>query len=287
MKKLFIIVLMSVAFMACTNSIKQQEELKVFIGADMEGISGLVNSREECSSSGKDYEMFRRIMTEEVNAAIIGALKAGATEVVVRDGHGSGRNILPDLLHTDAKLVRAWSGGPKSMMEGIDESFDAVVFIGYHAKAGTPNGIIAHTMSGNVIDVSINGVSLPEAGINALIAGNFNVPVVFLSGDKAICDQAKEILGDISTYAVKVGIVAAELGVHPKVAQKNITSAVFEACSNIEKYKPYNLKPPYKLHLKVRRERELYPGAEKIGEGEFIYTSDNIMDVVEAFENML
>lgn len=287
MKNLFIITLMLVAFMACTNSVKQQEETKVFIGADMEGIAGVVSSRDECSSSGADYEMFREIMTEEVNAAIIGAIKAGATEVVVRDGHGSGRNILPTLLHPEAKLVRSWSGGTKSMMEGIDESFDAVVFIGYHAKAGTPNGIIAHTMSGNVIDVSINGISLPEAGINALIAGHFNVPVVFLAGDKAICDQAKEIFGDISTYAVKEGIGKAEVGVHPKVARKNISNAVFEACSNIETYKPFILKAPFKLHLKVKRERELYPGAEKISEGEFIYSSDKIMDVIEAFNKMI
>ncbi|KPK95893.1 hypothetical protein AMJ80_03095, partial [bacterium SM23_31] len=168
----------------------------------MEGISSVVTSR-EYSSSGEDYEYFRRIMTLETNAAIEGAIAAGAAEIVVRDGHGSARNILPGLLDRNAKLLRGWADSPKSMMEGIDETFDAVVFVGYHAKAGTPDAIIAHTMSGNVVDVSINGVSLPEAGINGLIAGHFNVPVVFLSGDKAICGQAKGLFGEVETYAVK------------------------------------------------------------------------------------
>lgn len=136
---------------------------KVFISVDMEGITGVVNW-EDVSRTGKDYDYFRRIMTLETNAAIEGALAAGATEIVVRDSHGSARNILPDLLNENARLLRDWSGGPLVMMEGIDESFHAVMFIGYHAKAGTPDALLDHTSSGNVTDVSINGVSLPEAG---------------------------------------------------------------------------------------------------------------------------
>ncbi len=204
------------------------EALKVFISVDMEGIAGVVTSS-ECGASGPDYDYFRRIMTEETNAAIRAALDAGATEIVVRDGHGSARNILPGLLHEKAKLVRGWSGGPLGMVEGIDESFDALLFIGNHAKAGTPNGIIAHTMSGNVIDLTINGTSLPEAGLNALIAGHFDVPVIFLSGDLAIADQARGLFGDIETVAVKDGIGRAELGKHPLVAQEEIYEGVSRA----------------------------------------------------------
>ncbi|MBM3789639.1 MAG: hypothetical protein FJW35_04710, partial [Acidobacteria bacterium] len=163
-------------------------KLKVFISVDMEGITGVVNW-EEVSRTGKDYDYFRRIMTQETNAAIEGALAAGASEIVVRDSHGSARNILPDLLHRSAMLLRDWSGGPKSMMEGIDETFDAVLFVGYHAKAGTADALLEHTMTGTITDVSINGVSLPEAGINALIAGHYNVPVAFAAGDEALCQQ--------------------------------------------------------------------------------------------------
>ena len=146
-------------------------------------------------------------MTKEANAAIEGALEAGATEILVRDSHGSARNILPEMLNKNAKLLRDWSGGFKSMMEGIDNTYDAVIFVGYHAKAGTPNALLEHTMSSkNITDVSINEISLPEAGINALIAGYYNVPVAFLSGDLPICEQVKELFGEIETVAVKEGI---------------------------------------------------------------------------------
>ena len=151
---LILLVISSLAFSKSSNG------LKVFISVDMEGITGVVNW-EEVSRDGKDYDCFRRIMTKETNAAIEGALAAGATDILVRDSHGSARNILPDLLNKNAKLLRDWSGGFMSMMEGIDKSFDAVIFIGYHAKAGTPNALLEHTMTGNVLDISINGVSLP------------------------------------------------------------------------------------------------------------------------------
>lgn len=284
MKRVFILALL-LFFAFSPDSGQNLQDLKVFIGVDMEGIAGVVTSK-ECSSSGEDYEYFRRIMTLETNAAIEGAMAAGATDILVRDSHGSGRNIFPEMLDRNAKLLRAWSGGPKSMMEGIDETFDAVVFIGYHAKAGTPNGIIAHTMSGNVIDVSINDVSLPEAGINALIAGNYDVPVVFLSGDRAICDQAIGLFGEVETYAVKEGIGRAELGVHPEVAREKIRAGVTKALLNLDKYKPYKLNPPYTMVLKVREERPEYPGAKKIGEGEFTYASNDIMDIMLAFSEM-
>src|SRR6185503_19512483 len=104
------------------------------------------------------------------NAAIAGAFRAGATEVLVRDSHGSKQNLLPNDVDPRAKLLRGASLGPKNMMEGIDASFHAAVFVGYHAKAGTPNAILEHTSNGNVIDFSVNGVSLPEGGYNALVA---------------------------------------------------------------------------------------------------------------------
>ena len=108
------------------------------------------------------------------------------------------------------------------MVEGIDESFDALVFVGYHARAGTPDAIIDHTMSGNVTDFAMNGVSLPEAGINALIAGLYGVPVVFVAGDQAVCDQVTELFGSVGTVAVKQGIGAASEGLHPDVANSRI-----------------------------------------------------------------
>ncbi len=263
------------------------EGLKVFISVDMEGISGVVTS-EECSSSGRDYGLFRRIMTEDTNAAVEGAFKAGATEVWVRDSHGSARNILPDLLDRRAILVRDWSGGHKSMMEGIDETFDAVIFIGYHARAGTPDAIIEHTMSGVVTDSTVNGVSLPEAGWNALIAGHYNVPVVFVSGDRAICGQVKDMFGEVETVAVKDAIGAAAVCLHPLEAQDKISEGVEKALKQLDRYQAYKFSPPYTLVLKLKTEKQVYngsfyPGAERTGDWELTFRSDDIMEIVKAF----
>lgn len=267
---------------------QEENGLKIFISVDMEGITGVVTS-EECSRSGKDYDYFRKIMTRETNAAVEGALSAGATEIWVRDSHGSARNILPDLLHKKAKLLRDWSGGPKGMMDGLDETFDAVLFIGYHAKAGTPDAIIEHTMTGSVSDFSVNGVSLPEAGINALIAGFYNVPIVFVAGDQAICDQAKSLLGGVETVAVKKGIGAGALSLHPEVAHDRIRKGVKNALQNLNKHKAYKLNPPFVMVLKFKNEKKVYsgsfyPGAKRTGDWELTFQSDSIMAVITAFE---
>ena len=261
--------------------------LKVFISVDMEGITGVVHW-EEVSRTGKDYDYFRKVMTKETNAAVEGALAAGATDILVRDSHGSARNILPELLHTEAKLLRDWSGEHLSMMEGIDNKFDAVIFIGYHAKAGTPNALLEHTMSGSVTDVSINGVSLPEAGINALIAGLYDVPVVFLAGDLAICEQAKAMFGELETVAVKKGIGSAALNIHPDKAREKIREGVKKALLNLNRYRPYKLKPPYTMVLKLKQEelvfkKSYYPGGERTGDWELTYKSKDLMEVIKAF----
>lgn len=289
MKKalLSICILLVISSLALSQSGK---ELKVFISVDMEGITGVVHW-EEVSRNGKDYDYFREIMTKETNAAIEGALAAGAKDILVRDSHGSARNILPELLHKEAKLLRDWSGGFKSMMEGIDESFDAVIFIGYHAKAGTPDALLEHTMSGNITDVSINGVSLPEAGINALIAGYYDVPVVFLSGDKAICQQVKQLFGEIETVAVKKGIGKAALNLHPEVAREKIREGVKNALLDTKKFKPYKLKSPYTMVLKLKQEepvhqKSFYPGAKRTGDWELTYKSNDLMEVIKAFQWM-
>ena len=264
-----------------------QEDLKVFISVDMEGISGVVTSI-ECSNSGPDYGYFRRIMSHEANAAVLGAFDAGATEVVVRDSHGSARNILPDLLDPRAKLIRDWSGGPGGMMEGIDASFDAVVFVGYHARAGTPDAIIDHTSSGNVTDFAINGQSLPEAGYNALLAGHWGVPVVFVAGDQAVVNQVQELFGEVGTFATKQGIGAASKGLHPEVAQEGIRAGVAEAVRNRGRSRPFTMTKPYTLVLKMKSEASVYngsyfPGARRTGDWELTFTDDDIYRVMYAF----
>ena len=261
--------------------------LKVFISVDMEGVAGVVHW-DETSQPGPDYAYFRRLMSVEANAAVLGAFDAGATEVVVRDSHGSARNILPDLLDPRARLIRDWSGGPKVMMEGIDETFHAVVFIGYHARAGTPNAILDHTSTGNVVDFAINGQSLPEAGYNALIAGKYGVPVVFVAGDEAICLQVKDLFGDIPTVATKRGIGEATDGLHPETAAGLIRTGVAEALRQRDRMRPFTMTPPYTLVLKLKNEASVhagsfFPGARRTGDWEITFTADDILEVMYAF----
>ena len=270
---------------------QSEKEMKVFISVDMEGITGVVNW-EDVSRDGKDYDYFRAIMTKEANAAVEGALAAGATDILVRDSHASARNILPEMLNKNAKLLRDWSGGFKGMMEGVEETFDAVIFIGYHAKAGTPNALLEHTMRGYITDVSINGISMPEAGINALIAGYYNVPVVFLSGDLAICKQAKKLLGEIKTVAVKEGIGNSALNIHPEAARGKIREGVKKALINRSKFRPYKLVPPYTLVLKLKQDEliqknSFYPGAERTGDWELTYRNNDLLEIFKALVWML
>jgi D-amino peptidase len=264
----------------------QARGLKVFISVDMEGLTGVVAGN-EVNPSGPDYGHFRAIMAAEANAAIEGAARAGATEFLVRDSHGNKTNLLPGDLSPRAQLLRGASTGPKNMMEGIDGSFAAAIFIGYHAKAGTPNAVLAHTSNGNVIDFEINGVSLPEAGYNALVAGLHDVPVVFVAGDKAFVDQARGLFGQVEAVTTKAEIGGGAISsLSPATAQKLITEGVERAVRGRERFKPYKLTPPYAMVLKVRTEKPLYRGAERPRPGESLFRHADLLEVLNAFNAM-
>ena len=287
MKKILaIIAAVMLAATLATAGQQPAKKLKVFISVDMEGVSGLINW-DETAQGGPDYPLFRKLMTAEANAAIAGALEAGATEIVVRDAHDSARNILPDELRPEARLIREWNG-PLSMMEGLDKTFDAVVFIGYHARAGTPDAVLKHTMSLSLFDVILNGVRLPEAGWNAAIAGYFDVPVVFLSGDTAICKQVREIVGNVETVAVKDGLGKAASMIHPAKAQDMIQKGVAAALRNLKAYKPFKPSPPYKLEVvftdeNLAQRASWVPGAVRTGERSVAFASGDFMDIVKYF----
>ncbi len=286
MKKIFFGILVLFILSFSLQATDTQKGLKVFISVDMEGVSGVINW-EDVSRNGKDYDLFRKLMTQETNAAIEGALDAGATEILVRDSHGSARNILPDLLRQEAILLRDWSGGPMSMMEGIDETFDAVIFIGYHAREGTPDAVLKHTMTGQ-IDVFINGKNMPEAGINGAAAGYFGVPVVMVTGDAAIVKQCRDIFGDIEGVAVKESIGTAAKMIHPNKAQQLIRQKTKEALSNLSKYKPLKLQTPITMEIVYKDEIEAhraswFPGAKKTGERSVSYTHEDYIEILKFF----
>ena len=244
----------SLAFFAILSAAQQKPSpkppLKVFISVDMEGISGIVHG-DQTTSGTAEYAAGRKWMAQDVNAAVEGTLEAGATEVVVNDSHGSMRNIDPDDLHPRAILI---SGSPKplSMMQGIDASFAVCLLIGYHAKAGTEDAILDHTISGSVVRaIRVNGAELPELGLNAAIAGYYGVPVVLVSGDTAVCRQAGEVLGkDVVTIAVKeaYGRLAAKL-VPMGEARRLIKAGVKDALGKLGRVKPFKIAPPYNFEL--------------------------------------
>jgi len=176
--------------LALTRPVTAQPKLKVYISADMEGIAGVVTG-DQLAPQGFEYERFRGFMTNEVLAAIEGARAAGATELLVSDSHGNGENLLIERFPKDVQIVRSWPR-PLAMMQGIDASFDAVLFVGYHASTTNPEGVRAHTMSSaHLADLRLNGVSVPEAGLNAAIAGHFRVPVAMITGDDAAVKETQ------------------------------------------------------------------------------------------------
>jgi D-amino peptidase len=285
MKALAALLTFAAIALATPVAAQQTPPVKVFISVDMEGLAGVV-SGSDVSANGRDYAHFRTIMAGETNAAIEGAFAAGATYVLVRDSHGAKQNLLPGDLDPRAHLLRGVSTGPKNMMEGIDSTFAAVVFIGYHAKAGTPNAILEHTSTGNVVDFTVNGVSLPEAGYNALVAGLYGVPVVLVAGDRAVVEQVRGLVGPITGVAVKGEIADASLGMSPEAARNAIRAGAEQAVRDRARARPYVLPGPYTMVLKVKQERPLYAGARKTGPAEFTFTSASLLDILDAFNAM-
>src|SRR6516162_5688797 len=261
----------------------QMEKRKVYISADMEGIGGVSTWDVQASAKGREYEQFRRLMTQEVNAAIQGAFDAGATEVLVSDSHGDAQNIDVELLDRRANLIRAWPR-PLGMMQGIDSSFAAVIFIGYHAREGRANAVLAHTMEGDEV-IKLNGVEVPEAGFNAAIAGDFGVPVVFLSGDQTIAQEARDLLGPIETAAVKhaIGFNAAEM-MPPEESQRLIREGVKRGVERRTEIKPYKISHPVKLEIRfnetVIAELASYlPGVERPSGNTIVFTGRDMTEV--------
>jgi D-amino peptidase len=223
--------------------------MKILIAADMEGITG-VTTWDQVTPGHAEYTRFRKLMTEDINAAIRGAYDAGATEVVVADGHWNGSNILVEELDRRARL-NSGSPSPLSMMQGIDESVDAVLFIGYHARNGSENAILDHTWSSRTVaNVWLNDLLTGEYGLNAALAGHFGVPIIMASGDQTACKQISEQLGDIETAVVKQasGRFAAEC-LSPEASQEIIYTATNRA---VERLSENDVPEPFVLGTPVR-----------------------------------
>lgn len=268
--------------MLCPRFWQKGVTVKVLISADMEGTCGIVSwvqvmPPEVIGSSGVsstvEYERARARMTREVNAAIVGALEAGADEVIVNDSHDGMRNLLPEELHPDCRYISG-SDKPLGMMQGVDlEGIGAVFYTGYHAKAGTPGGPLAHTWTGWLSDVRIDGVSTGEFGINAAVAGHFGVPVVLVTGDDKAVAQTQAMLGEqVVGVAVKEGYSTfAALHLHPETAQSRIKHGAGEAVRRADSAEPWTLPRDCTVELdfdhQARADQACYvPAVSRAGE---------------------
>jgi D-amino peptidase len=223
---------------------------KVYISVDMEGISGVVGD-DQTSAGQPEYGRSRKLMAEDANAAIRGAFAGGAAEVVVNDSHGSQRNLLPEDLDPRARLI-SHSFKRHGMVEGLDDTFDAAIFVGYHAKADSPRGLFAHTGSGVVKDVQVNGRSAGEGGLNTLMAQWYGVPVVMITGDDVAVEQQKEWTPDVRGVVVKRAINMRAVEARPLAeARREIEAAAKEAVAASKKRAPQRA-TGYKVRMQLR-----------------------------------
>jgi D-amino peptidase len=223
--------------------------MKILIATDMEGITG-VTTWDHVTPGHAEYARFRRLMTQDVNAAIRGAVEAGADEIIVADGHWNGSNILIEELDPRARL-NTGSPSPFSMMQGIDESVDGVFFLGYHARNGSRNAVLDHTWSSKtVMNLWLNDILTGEYGLNAALAGYFSVPVVMATGDQTACGQIVELLVDMETAIVKqaTGRFAAEC-LAPQMAHETIYTSAARAVGRLEEG---NAPDPFVLDSPIR-----------------------------------
>jgi D-amino peptidase len=262
---------------------------KVYISVDMEGIAGVVTG-DQLGPPGFEYERFRGFMTDEALAAIEGARAAGATEFVVADSHGNGESLLIDRFPKDVTVVRSWPR-PLAMMQGIDETFAAAIFIGYHSSTTNPQGVRAHTMSSATLaDVKLNGISVPEAGLNAAIAGHFGVPVVMISGDDAIVKEAQALLGPLEAATVKwaYGFHSART-LTPAASCEKIRVAAGRALGRLKDFRVYRVKEPVELDLRFKNYRpaELLaylPGVERTDAHAIRFHGRDVLEVTRFLE---
>lgn len=259
--------------------------LRVFISADMEGIAGVVNAA-QLGPAQLEYEAFRKLMTGEVNAAIEGALAAGATKITVADSHGNGLSILPDALNPKARLIRSWPR-PLEMMEGVEGGFDAAFLIGYHASINTPGAVRAHTISSRSFhDVRLNGRHASEAMLSAATAGYFGVPVVLVTGDDATVDEVHRTVGpEIVGVAVKraIGYHAAD-NLSPEATRGMIRDAAQAALRKVKTFRPFRLPAPVRLEItfKAMLNAELLallPNVERVDGATIGFTGKDITEV--------
>jgi len=223
--------------------------MEVFIMTDFEGATGVMTADEQINPAGRAHEEARRMFTGDVNAAIEGALDAGADEIVVLEGHGTPFSLIFGELHPEAKLIR---GRRQWELQGIDESFEAMLVVGAHAGAGSSRGVLSHTISSRKVHAMwINdGPLVTELDLWAIEAGQFGVPIVLVTGDTEIVAHARDLLGPVETVAVKEPISRqCALCLHPTKTRPMIRAAARRALERLQEMSAYRITTPFELRV--------------------------------------
>lgn len=266
--------------------------MRVYISVDLEGIACVVTTNDAWSDKN-NYELARRLMTGEANAAIQGALDGGATEVVISDSHGPMDNLIPEVLHEEAWIIRGQNRAG-CMMEGIEEGeFGAAMLIGYHAMAGTGSGGLAHSFTGNVVQIRLNGIAVGETGFNAAYAGHFGVPIGLVAGDDRLAAEVEALLPWAERVIVKHGInFTASRNLSPKKARALIREraklVVERAIENGSELQPFILDTPVRLEVQFTRPQHIdravvVPGVEQLDGTTVAYTGADMAEINRAW----
>lgn len=265
--------------------------MRIWMSCDMEGIAG-IPVWEFATRDSRDYDMGRELMIGEVNAAVEGAVEAGAKEIIVNDSHDMMINLLPEKVHKAAKLLQG-SRKIMSMVEGLDYGkYDAAMFIGYHSMAGTI-GSLSHTYTGAISQVCINNEPVGEFGLNASMAGYLGIPAVFLAGDETVCKEAKTKVPNIFTAPVKKAMGKKScLSLHPSVAREMIKKNVTEALKNIKNIKPIKIKTPVTIKISFHDVTNAdaatrVPGVKRLSARELSFTNKDYRECYKAFLCMM
>ena len=259
--------------------------MKVYISADMEGVTGVTNW-EEVDHNKPAYTQFQKQMSLEVAAACEGAISAGAKEVLVKDAHYSGRNILPEYLPKRAKIIRGWSGHPYSMLQEINSGFDALMVLGYHSRAGSGGNPLAHTMSSAKIErITLNDRQASELLLHGTIASKYHIPLTFVSGDSGICREVKEISINTVTHSTMRGVGDSTISLQPGLSINIIKRKSQESFDGDLRKCIWVYPSRFKLIIKYMKHVDAYkaaqyPGAKMLSPKSVSYDHrdyDNIM----------
>lgn len=263
--------------------------MRVFISCDIEGVT-TTNRWEQTSTAPEKLHLsapFQAQMTREVVAACEGAIAAGATYILVKDAHGAAINIDPAALPECCELIRGWERHPYSMVEGVDSTFDAAMFVGYHSAAGREGNPMSHTKTGSTVSIVVNGKKFSEFDFFSLTCALEGVPTVLLTGDKMLCDDSQGIHPKLVTVAVKEGKGGSTKSISPSLACKKIAEAAEQALkqdlSNALPQIPkrFTMEITYKDHTMATK-MSYYPGFKKSGDNSIIMDTDNFIDLLRA-----